>query len=49
MYRKDDELGRNLRVGAGVGHGQDTRASVAVDEVLIGELLTVDGPATSAL
>lgn len=38
-----------LRVGASVGHGEETRLGVLADEVLIGELLTVDGLATSAL
>lgn len=38
-----------VRVGASVGHGQDTRAGVLQGEVLIVELLTVDGLATSAL
>lgn len=46
---RDDEICGNLRVGAGVGHGKDTRALVATLEVLISELLTVDGLATSAL
>lgn len=39
----------NLRVGTSVGHGEQTGAVVLVDEVLVGELLTVDGLATSAL
>ena len=38
-----------VRVGAGVGHGEDTGASVLQGEVLIAELLAVDGLATSAL
>ena len=38
-----------VRVGASVSHGQDTRAGVLEGEVLIVELLTVDGLATSAL
>lgn len=33
----------DLRVGASVGHGQQTGAVVLQLEVLIGELLTVDG------
>jgi len=41
--------GSGIRVGAGVGHGEKTRAGVLLDEVLIGELLTVDGLATGAL
>lgn len=38
-----------LRVGAGVGHGQQTGAVVLQLEVLIGELLAVDGLATGTL
>lgn len=38
-----------VRVGAGVGHGQQTRAGVLDLEVLIGELLAIDGLATSAV
>lgn len=40
---------RNLRVGAGVGHGEEEGLVVGELEVLVGELLTVDGLATSAL
>jgi hypothetical protein len=40
---------RDLRVGAGVGHGEDEGSGVPLLEVLIGELLAVDGLATSAL
>lgn len=40
---------RCLRVGTSVGHGEKTRLGVLADEVLIGELLTVDGLATGAL
>lgn len=39
----------NIRVGAGVGHGEHERLVVGELEVLVGELLTVDGLATSAL
>lgn len=39
----------HLRVGAGVGHGEDTGASVLQGEVLVPELLAVDGLTTSAL
>jgi hypothetical protein len=39
----------DVRVGAGVGHGEDTGASVPQLEVLVLELLAVDGLATSAL
>lgn len=39
----------NLRVGTSVGHGEQTGAVVLVLEVLIGELLAVDGATTGAL
>nr|XP_003188721.1 hypothetical protein ANI_1_1028064 [Aspergillus niger CBS 513.88] len=45
----DEELGANLRVGTSVGHGEETGLVVLVDEVLIGELLTVDGATTGLL
>lgn len=38
-----------LRVWSGVGHGQKSWLGVLAGEVLIGELLTVDGLSTSAL
>jgi hypothetical protein len=38
-----------VRSGTSVGHGEDTGASVPQVEVLILELLAVDGLATSAL
>ena len=38
-----------IRVGAGVGHGEEERLAVFEREVLVGELLTVDGLSTSAL
>ena len=38
-----------IRVGTSVGHREETGASVLQGEVLVGELLTVDGLATSAL
>lgn len=44
----DEELGA-VRVGAGIGHRQDTRARVLQDEVLIRELLPIDGFASSAV
>lgn len=40
---------RCLRVWSGVGHGEKSWLGVLLLEVLIGELLTVDGLATSAL
>jgi hypothetical protein len=39
----------HLRVGAGVGHGEETGLGVLELEVLIRELLAVDGLATGAL
>jgi hypothetical protein len=39
----------DLRVGAGVGHGQETGLGVLQREVLIGELLAVDGATTGTL
>lgn len=44
----DEELGA-VRVGAGVGHGQDAGPCVLQDEVLVGKLLPVNGFATSAV
>lgn len=41
--------GVNERVGTSVGHGQQTGLVVGELEVLISELLAVDGLATSAL
>ena len=46
MPRQNDVC---LRVWAGVGHGQKSGLGVLLDEVLVGELLTVDGLATGAL
>lgn len=44
----DEEL-RAVGVGSGVGHGQQTGAVVGELEVLVGELLTIDGFSTSAI
>jgi hypothetical protein len=44
-----DEKLRAVGVGAGVGHGEQTRAVVLQVEVLIGELLTVDRLTTGAV
>ena len=44
----EEEL-RAVRVGASVGHGEDASASVPHGEVLIVELATVDGLATTAI
>jgi hypothetical protein len=38
-----------LRIGTGIGHGEKSWLGVLAGEVLVGELLTVDGLATSAL
>lgn len=47
---KDKDEGKeNSRVRTSVGHGEDTRLGVLDVEVLIGELLAVDGTATSTL
>ena len=43
------EAQRNLRVAAMVSHGELTDLGVAHLEVLVGELLTVDGLATGTL
>jgi len=40
---------RAVRVGAGVGHGEEERSVVGQLEVLVGELVTVDGLAASAV
>jgi hypothetical protein len=42
-------VGVCLRVGTSVGHREKSRLGVLAGEVLVGELLTVDGLATSAL
>jgi len=39
----------SLRVGSGVGHGQEEGLLVLLGEVLVGKLLAVDGLATGAL
>jgi hypothetical protein len=39
----------NVRVRTSVGHGEQTGLGVIQLEVLVGELLSVDGLATSAL
>lgn len=43
------ERRKSLRVGTSVGHGEKTRALVTDLEVLVGELLTVDGLSTGTL
>jgi hypothetical protein len=42
-------VGKVLRVGAGVGHGQKEGLVVLQLEVLVAELLAIDGLAASAL
>jgi hypothetical protein len=44
----DEELGA-VGVGAGVGHGEHPGARVLADELLVGELLAVDGLAAGAV
>ena len=44
----DEEL-RVVGVGAGVGHGEDPRPGVLQTEVLVSELLAVDGAAASSV
>jgi len=44
----DEELGA-VGVGTSVGHGEKSRFGVLTGEVLVSELLTVDGLATSAV
>ena len=39
----------NSRVGASIGHGEDTRLGVLVSPVLIGELVAVDRTTTGTL
>ena len=41
--------GGNIRVGASVGHGQEEGLGVLELEVLVGELLAIDGLAAGAL
>jgi len=43
-----EELG-SVGVGTSVGHGEDTRSSVLEGEVLVGELVAVDGLTTSSV
>ena len=44
----EEEL-RSVSVGTSVGHGEDTGTVVLVDEVLIGELSSVDGLTTGTV
>ena len=44
----EEELGA-VGVGASVSHGEDASAGVLVDEVLVSELVAVDGLATGAV
>ena len=47
VFRKGGAL--CLRVGTGIGHGEKSWLCVLAGEVLVGELLTVNGLATSTL
>lgn len=47
-YGRDEEL-RAVGVSAGVGHREQTRLCVLLVEVLVSELLSVDGLATSSV
>jgi hypothetical protein len=49
MTGRQKKAKTNLRVGTSVGHGQQTGLGVLELEVLIGELLAVDGATTGAL
>ena len=44
----DEELG-SIGVGAGIGHGEEEGFGVLELEVLVGELLAIDGLPTGAL
>ena len=48
LIEAEEELGA-VGSWASVGHGEDTSASVLVDEVLIGEVGSVDGLTTGAI
>jgi hypothetical protein len=47
--RYASEGGADVRVGTGIGHGQEERLLMLELEVLVGKLLAIDGLATSAL
>lgn len=48
LHCGNEELGA-IGVGAGISHGKDSRASVLQDEVLVGELLAIDGFSTGTI
>lgn len=48
LHSADEELG-SVGVGSSIGHGHNTGASVLQGKVLILELVTIDGLATSAI
>ena len=48
LGRADEELGA-VGVGSGVGHGEDAGAGVLEAEVLVLELVAVDGLAAGAV
>lgn len=47
-HRGDKELG-SVGIGAGISHGEDSRAGVLQDEVLVGEFLAIDGLAPGTI
>jgi hypothetical protein len=47
-YRNSGDYG-NIRVGASISHGEQTRFFVLQLKVLVGKLVAIDGLATSAL
>ena len=48
LIKAQKEL-RSVGVGTRVGHGEDTGTVMLVDEVLIGELGTIDGETTGSI
>jgi len=48
LGRAEEELA-SVGVGAGVGHGEDAGSDVLLDEILVGELVAVDGLAAGAV
>jgi len=48
LGRAEEELA-SVGVGAGVGHGEDAGSGVLLDEILVGELVAVDGLAAGAV
>lgn len=48
LHGSDEELG-TIGVGSSISHREDTRSSVLQEEVLVSELLAIDGLATSTI